>query len=135
MSYKLELGICLIIPNVSLKFSPAFQNISRKVVTHQNDVIKYSSSAPVLKKQDSVICKFTKDVTPSQVISKELDHKFKTAILKNTFHIHTQNTYSHGKLCFSQFNTRFIKIEPFVVLTFFLCLHNQLVSIHSIVTH
>ena len=44
-SYKLKLGSCLIIPVVSLEFSPAFQNIeatferySTKVVVRQNQI-------------------------------------------------------------------------------------------------
>ena len=41
---KLELVMCLIISDVFLKFSPAFQNT--KTAFH---VIKYSSSAPVVK--------------------------------------------------------------------------------------
>ena len=52
----MELRICLIIPDVSLKFSPAFQNIETafkrcflKEVVQQNYVMKYSSSAAVFK--------------------------------------------------------------------------------------
>ena len=47
VSYLPELRIYLIIPNASLKFSLAFQNIeagfergSTKIVVHQNDVMK-----------------------------------------------------------------------------------------------
>ena len=54
--YKLELEVSLIILDVSLKFSQSFQNIeaafkkcSTKLVVQQNDVMKYSSSAPMVK--------------------------------------------------------------------------------------
>ena len=61
VSCKLELGICLIIPDVLLKFSPAFQETeeafercSTKVFVQQNDVMKYSSSAPVVKRRKTL---------------------------------------------------------------------------------
>ena len=54
--YKTELEICLIIPEVSLIFSAAFQNTeaafercSIKIVVQQNDMMKHSSSALVIK--------------------------------------------------------------------------------------
>ena len=53
-TYKLAFGICLIIPDVFLKFSPALKNTKAafercftKVVVQQNDAIKYSSSVNV----------------------------------------------------------------------------------------
>ena len=60
VSYKLELEVCLIIPNVSLKIFPAFQNIEQnievafersltKVVVQQNDTMKYTSATPMAK--------------------------------------------------------------------------------------
>ena len=57
--YKLELRICLIIPNVSLNFFPifletAFERCSIKAVVSQNDVIKYSSSAPGVKSRKAL---------------------------------------------------------------------------------
>ena len=74
---------------ISLKFSPAFQNTeaaskrcSTKVVVQQNDMMKYSSSGPVVKSRKSVTCKFPKNCTPSQIFFNEFDHKFKAAILK-----------------------------------------------------
>ena len=41
----------------------------------------------------------------------------------------TYYQYSQGKLYFTQ------QVEAWLVLTFFLCLHNQLISIHSIVAY
>ena len=55
VSYNLELGICLIIPDVSLKFSPPFQNIEAafrcptKRAVQKNDMMKHSTFAPVVK--------------------------------------------------------------------------------------
>ena len=53
---KVEFGICLIIPDISLKISPVFHNAkassmrcSTKWFFSKNDVMKYSSSAPVVK--------------------------------------------------------------------------------------
>ena len=34
-----------------------------------------------------------------------------------------------GKLCFTEFSIRFIETEAWLLLTFCLCLHNQLISI------
>ena len=45
------------------------------------------------------------------------------------------NDAHRKKRCFTQFNTRFIEIETWLLLTFFIFLHNQLSSIHSIVTY
>ena len=44
-------------------------------------------------------------------------------------------TLSEGKLCFTQLVQEFIEMETWLFLTFFRCLHNQLISIHSIVTY
>ena len=56
VSYKLKLEICIIISEVSLIFSSAFQNTeevfercSTKTGVQQNDVLKHSSSALVVK--------------------------------------------------------------------------------------
>ena len=35
-------------------------------------------------------------------------------------------------LCFAEFSTKFIKIKGWLLLTFFICLHNQLSSFNSI---
>ena len=37
--------------------------------------------------------------------------------------------------CFTQLVEEFIEIEAWLLLTFFICLHNELSSIHSIVTN
>ena len=42
------------------------------------------------------------------------------------------NDTHREKLCFTQFSTR---MAPWLLLTFFVCLHNQLSSIHSIITY
>ena len=59
--YKLELGICLITPGTSLKFSPALQNIeaafkrcSAKVIVQENDVLKSGSSKSVFKNRKAL---------------------------------------------------------------------------------
>ena len=56
VSNKLELGICVIILDVLVKFSLVFQNTeaafgrcSTKTVVQQHDVMKYSFSTPVVK--------------------------------------------------------------------------------------
>ena len=54
-----------------------------KFVQHR-DVMKYSSSAPMVKKQESVTCKFTTSCTSPHRFFKEFEPKFRTAILKNT---------------------------------------------------
>ena len=86
----MEIGIFLIILDISLKVSPAFQNTEAdfelcctKVVGQQNGVMKYSSSAPVVK-QENFTSKYTKISALSKVFFKEFDHNFRTATMKNT---------------------------------------------------
>ena len=79
VSFKLELGICLIIRDVSLEFPPDFWNTeatfkrcSIKVVVQQNDVMKYSPSVPEVKIRKPLHVNLTKNCTPSQVFSKNM---------------------------------------------------------------
>ena len=79
VSYKLELGICLIILDVSLNFSPVFQNIeaafercSTKVFVQQNNVMKYSSAAPVVKSRKVVHANLLKIELHRNYFSKNL---------------------------------------------------------------
>ena len=44
--------------------------------------MKYNSSAPVIKKQERVMYKFTKNLTSSQVFFKEFERNFRIAILR-----------------------------------------------------
>ena len=60
-SYKLKLEICLIILEVFLIFAPAFhdtqaafEKCSTKIVFQQNDVVKHSSSALVVKSRKAL---------------------------------------------------------------------------------
>ena len=43
--------------------------------------------------------------------------------------------YSENCILLNSFSRRFIDIEAWPLLTFFLCLYNQLISIHSILLH
>ena len=95
VSFKLELGTCLIIPDVSMKYSPAFQNIeaafkkcSTKVVVHQNGVRKYSSTAPMVKSMKALRANLLKIQLHYRYFFKEFHHKFKTAIFKNASRWH-----------------------------------------------
>ena len=89
VSFKVKLRLCIIIPDVCLKFSAAFQNIeaafkrcSTKEVVQQNDTMKYSSSATVVKSRKALVTfSFTKSCTLSQVFCKEFDLKLRTAVL------------------------------------------------------
>ena len=74
VSYKLELEICLIIPEVSLMFSSAsyntesaFERCSTKTVVQQNDVMKYSSSVLVVKSWKEL---------QANLLKTELHHKY-----------------------------------------------------------
>ena len=55
-------------------------------------------------------------------------------MLSKTNFLHLNNT--HRENCVSLNSVQeFIEIGIWLLLTLFLCLHNQLISIHSIVTH
>ena len=86
----MALGIFLIISDVSVKFPPSFPNTeaafnrcSTKIVAQQNYVMKYSSSAPLVKSK-VLRTNYWKNCAPSQVFSKEFDRRFRTAKLKNS---------------------------------------------------
>ena len=79
VSYKLELGICLVILNVSLEFSSdfynteaAFKKCSTKVVVQQNDMMKYSSSAPGIKCRKALLVNFLRMALHRWYFSKNL---------------------------------------------------------------
>ena len=79
VSYKLELGICLIISDVSLKFSSAFQNkgatlerCSPKLVILKKHVMKCSSSVPVVKSRKALHANLLKIALPHRYFSKNL---------------------------------------------------------------
>ena len=89
VSGKLRFGICLIIPNVYLKYFPAYQNIevaferyhkSTLFVQTCDEIQHFPTSS---QKQENVQCKFTNNCTPSQAFFKELDRKFKTTKSQN----------------------------------------------------
>ena len=86
----MEIMIFLIILDISRKVSPAFQNTEAafelcctKVVGQLNGVMKYSSSAPMVK-QENFRSKYTKISALSKVFFKEFDHNFRTETMKNT---------------------------------------------------
>ena len=88
VSGKLGFGICLIIPNVSLKFFPAYQNIEVAFERYHKSTLfvqtcdEYSTSPPVVKRRktfsaNSLIIallhkRFSKNLTAS---SKQRNHK------------------------------------------------------------
>ena len=92
VSYKLELGICLIIPNVSLNFFPAFQNrdatserCSRKVVDQQN----FYNGGQIRRQPPEVFFKKLRSTTLlkkdlAQIFSCEFCEIFKKQFLENT---------------------------------------------------
>ena len=74
VSYILELGVCLIILDVFLKLSLAFRNTGAaldrcctKIVAQQNNVMKHSFSAPVVK---------SKKALHVNLLKTELHHKY-----------------------------------------------------------
>ena len=80
VSYKLELGICLIVSDVSLQFSPTLQNIevafercSTRVVVQQDDEMKCSSSAPVIKSKKVLHSSLLKTALHQMYSSKNLE--------------------------------------------------------------
>ena len=88
VSGKLRFGICLIIPNVYLKFFPAYQNIEVAFERYHKSTLfvqtcdEYSTSPPVVKRRktfsaNSLIIallhkRFSKNLTAS---SKQRNHK------------------------------------------------------------
>ena len=79
VSYKLELKICLIILDVSQKFSSvchnteaAFRRCFTKLFVQQNDVMKYSSSAPVVKIRKALHTNLLKIAPHQTYFSKNL---------------------------------------------------------------
>lgn len=78
----MKLGIWLIVLNVSLKLYPAFQNTEAAFERWLTN--KSSCSAKWCEKQERVMCKFTKNWTPAQIILKKFDYRLGTAILKKT---------------------------------------------------
>ena len=79
VSYKLELRICLILVDVALKFSPAFQNKEAafkrcftKEVVQQNEVIKYNSPGQVVKGRKALHANLLKIALWHKYFSKNL---------------------------------------------------------------
>ena len=79
ISNKLELGICLIIQTVSYNFlqlfrtkNTAFESCSIKVVIQKNDVMKYSSSWPVVKRRKALYVNLLKITFHHRYFSKNL---------------------------------------------------------------
>ena len=57
------------------------------------------------------------------------------ANLKLIFCLIASNSYSYLGTFKDTHREEFIEIKDWLLLTFFLCLHNQLISIHPIVAH
>ena len=104
VSYKLELGILF---NYSESF-PAFQNkeaalerCSTKVAVRQNVVMKYNSSAPVLKSRKALHTTLQKTAIRKKKFFKEV----RTAVLKNTSRwllLGTINFWQHSWMASSE---------------------------------
>ena len=89
------------------------QNIDSKNATQQGDI-----PVRIIKEN-----KFT--------FSKVLSEMFNFYVDNNTFPNGLNDT-QREKLCFTQFSKI---MAAWLLLTFFTCLHNQLSSIHSIITN
>ena len=97
---------------------------------------------------------------PSQIFFNDINHGYRAAILKRNVYVcfhyiwlwlvisvmkrfaercilqlhQTSLTILTWKnLCFTEISTKFIEIKGWLLLTFFICLHNQLSSFNSII--
>ena len=52
--------------------------------------------------------------------------------IRNVIHLNANNDTHREKLCFARFSRR---MAAWLLLTFLICLHNQLIPIHSIITY
>lgn len=97
VSYKLEPGVCLIIPDVSRKFSPAFQKLEAAFERWSTKVVVQQRMWPQVQNSDIEKCIF---MTASK--NKYLwKHSWMTASLKQLQrYIHLKNSTSYTYFTF-----------------------------------